>query len=288
MKKAESILYFFLSLFLAACVHDHPEGAGSREISLEWQSERPDELAEIQLWVFGNDGILKESTVFATLDEARAARLTVEAEPCTLVAATCQESHYSFTARPGETTLEGLLIVLNDASSNPPHIHSGVANVAATAQTAVVTLVRVLSELQFTITDVPREIVKIRATVLNCARGFHPGVNRLGGEATAALLGEVVPADGQAVFPPRRLMPVVPALQNRAATETGYDTRMAIEMTCADGRTLTFEVAAPPMKNNGSYAPVARYGQFEKDVVLTLTDINGWGASDTVEGDIEL
>lgn len=287
MKKTASILSLVLLLTLAACVHDHPEGEGNREIRLEWQSAYPGELAEIHLWKFGSDGVLIESETFATLDEARAARLTLSGGACTLVAATCPASHYSFTAKLGETTLDRLTVTLNDPSSNPPHIQSGAVTVPPQAQTATVNMVRVLSELQFTIKNVPPEVVRVSATVLNCARGFCPGVNRLEVPVTASL-GEVVPVDGQAVFPPQRLMPVVPVAEGRAVAEAAYDTRMEVEMTYAGGETLTFEVEAPPMKNNGSYSPTAGYGQFTKDVVLTLTGINGWGTSDTVEGEIEM
>lgn len=288
MKKTASILSLVLLLTLTACVHDHPEGEGNREIRLEWQSAYPGELAEIHLWIFGSDGVLAGSETFATLDDARAARLTLPGGTCTLVAATCPASHYSFTAKPGETTPDRLTITLNDPSSNPPHIQSGVVTVPPQAQTATVILVRVLSELQFTIKNVPPEVIRVSATVLNCARGFCPGVNRLEDVPVTASLGEVVPADGQAVFPLRRLMPVVPAAEVRAAAEAAYDTRMEVEMTYAGGETLTFQVEAPPMKNNGSYNPTAGYEQFTKDVVLTLTDINGWGTSDTVEGEIEM
>lgn len=288
-KKYYLPLIALLAAVFAGCVHDHPDGVGDRELTLEWQSEQPGELTDIHLWVFGADGLLKESRTFATLDEAQGVRLTLPAEACTLVAATCPDSYYRLeNVNTGETTLDGLFITLRDASSNPPHIQSGVVGVAADAQTARITPVRVLSELQFTIRNIPSDVVKVRAEVLNCARGFYPGVNRLEKTTETVALGEIVPAGGKAEFPLRRLMPVVSPAEVRAVEETEYDTRMAVHMTYSNGETLTFEVSAPPMKNNGSYTASTEYGQLEKDVVLELTPINGWTESDTVEGNIEL
>lgn len=305
--KQKCYLFFItlLATVFASCGHDRSDDENNRELSLEWQSEHPGELSDIHLWVFGADGLLKESRTFATLDEAQGVRLTLPAEACTLVAATCPASHYSFTAPTGETTLDGLLITLRDASSNPPHIQSGAAGITADAQTARISLVRVLSELQLTIRNIPSDVVKARAEVLNCARGFYPGVNRLEKTTETVALGEIVPADGKAEFPLRRLMPVVsqtaenPAYRtaataitavpgSRVTQEAEYDTRMAVHMTYDNGKTLTFEVSAPPMKNNGSYTASTEYGQLEEDVVLELTPINGWTESDTVEGNIEL
>lgn len=160
--------------------------------------------------------------------------------------------------------------------------------VTADAQTARITPVRVLSELQFTIRNLPPDVVKVRAEVLNCAGGFYPGINRLAKTTETVALGEIVPAGGKAEFPLRRLMPVVSPTEVRAVEEAEYDTRMAVHMTYGNGETLTFEVSAPPMKNNGSYTASTEYGQLEKDVVLRLTSINGWGDSATVEGNMEL
>ena len=123
------LLIALLTTLLASCIHDHPDGAGNRELTLEWQSEHPAELTGIHLWIFGADGLLKESRTFATLDEAQGARLAIPEEACTLVAATCPDSYYRLsTVQPGETTLDDLLITLRDASSNPPHIQSGGGN----------------------------------------------------------------------------------------------------------------------------------------------------------------
>ncbi len=290
MKKQYYFLFIaLLSVVLTGCIHDHPDGVGNRELSLQWQSEHPGELTDIHLWVFGADGLLKESRTFATLDEAQGVRLTLPSEACTLVTATCPASHYSLgNVKTGETTLDGLFITPNDASSNPPHIQSGAVGITADAQTARISLVRVLSELQFTIRNIPPDVVKVRAEVLNCARGFYPGVNRLEKTMETVALGEIVPVGGKAEFPLRRLMPVVSPAEVRAVEETEYDTRMAVHMTYSNGETLTFEVSAPPMKNNGSYTASTEYGQLEEDVVLELTSINGWTESDTVEGNIEL
>lgn len=307
--KQKCYLFFItlLATVFTSCGHDRSDDENNRELTLEWQSEQPGELTDIHLWVFGADGLLKESRTFATLDEAQGVRLTLPAEACTLVAATCPDSHYSLgNVKTGETTLDGLFITLNDASSNPPHIQSGAVGVTADAQTARITPVRVLSELQFTIRNIPSDVVKVWAEVLNCARGFYPGVNRLEKTTETVALGEIVPAGGKAEFPLRRLMPVVsqtaenPAYWtaatatitavpgSRATQEAEYDTRMAVHMTYDNGETLTFEVSAPPMKNNGSYTAATEYGQLEKDVVLELTPINGWTESDSVEGNIEL
>lgn len=90
--KQKCYLFFItlLATVFASCGHDRSDDENNRVLSLEWQSEHPGELADIHLWVFGADGLLKESRSFATLDEAQGIRLTLPAEACTLVAATCR------------------------------------------------------------------------------------------------------------------------------------------------------------------------------------------------------
>lgn len=271
-----------LILFIVGCVHEYPDGEGNKEMAIEWRSNHLEELLDVHLWMFNKDDLLEREYVFATSGEL-ASNLILSGENCTLVAATCPVEYYSCEIEKGVTRLSDLRVMLKDVSSNPPHVQSGIVAVASQENKAVLSLVRVLSELQFTIKNIPSDVVKIRAEVLNCARGFYPGVNRLDGEITTVLLGEVIPIDGIANFPMRRLMPVVSGGKGRI--EVTYSTRMSVTITYGDATTTTFEVEAPALQNNGTYEPEIQYEWLRKGVVLQLTEINGWGSSDEISGE---
>lgn len=282
MRKICNLLYILLLFFVVSCIHKYPHEEDESGMHVEWQSVHPEELTDIRLWVFDSNELLKETYVFATLDDARSVCLAIPSEQMTLVAATCPSSSYSVTAKTGETTLAALLVALNDASSNPPHIQSGMTKVNAGTSEACITLVRVLSELRFTIKNVPPEVVKIEVKVLNCARGFYPGTNKLGNAVTVVTLGELSPVDGQVIFPLCRLMPVIPEAENSGVT--GNDTRITVTMTYADGVTSLFRVEAPTLENNGVYEVISEYEWYRKGITLRLDEINGWRNSNTVEG----
>lgn len=277
------ILSGLLSITLSGCIHQYPEAAGNHPVSLTWTSDHPDELTGIRLWIFNEKDVLIKEVQFANLAEARAANVELPAAPCKLVAATCPASHYTCPAIPGKTRLADLLITVNTPGTNPPHIQSGAATITAESGRVQIRMTRILSELEFLLKNLPKEVVQVRAEVLNSADGFYPGTATLTDQNTTVPLGELVPdAEGNARFPLTRLMPVTNVSVSRAAEPT---TQMAVTMTTAAGEEIKYDVIAPTLESNEYYDPEAGYELFKEGTVVVAT-IKDWGnGNDEEEGD---
>lgn len=289
MKKIQYIYRLILlclpCLYLAGCVHEYPEGEGKHPLALVWTSKQPDDLKGIRLWIFDRNEVLIGEQQFADLEEARSARIALPAAPCTLVAATCPASHYTCEAVPGKTRLSELVITVNEPGSNPPHIQSGVVAVTSESKQVEIHMSRILSELEFRLTNMPAEVVKVRAEVLNSVDGFYLGINRLTDRNTTIHLGELAPdADGSVRFPLMRLMPVITNSRSRAEV---VPTRMLVTLTTAQGEDVKFDVVAPTLESDEYYDPEAGYELFKEGTVVVAT-IKDWkpGNDEGEEGDV--
>lgn len=289
MKNIQSIyrliLLFLPCLYLASCIHEHPEGTGNHPVTLTWTSKQPDELKNIRLWIFDEKEVLIREQQFSDINEARGADIELPATPCTLVAATCPASHYTCPVTPGTTRIADLLITVNAPGSNPPHIQSGVAVITAQSQQVELRMSRILSELEFSLKNMPAEVVKVRAEVLNSADGFYPGMNKLTDRNTTIFLGELTPdADGNVRFPLTRLMPVTNVPLSRAEANA---TKMAVTLSTVKGEELKFDVVAPTLESDEYYDPEAGYELFKEGSVVVAT-IKDWnpGNDGGEEGDV--
>lgn len=280
------ILLCLSCLYLAGCIHEYPEGEGNHPLSITWSSKQPDDLKGIRLWIFDANGVLIREQQFADLAEARSANIALPAVPCTLVAATCPTSHYTCEAVSGKTRMSDLVITVNEPGSNPPHIQSGVAAVTAESKQVEIRMSRILSELEFSLKNMPTEVVKVRAEVLNSADGFYPGTVRLTDRTTTIHLGELTPdAEGNVRFPLIRLMPVITNPISRA--DDVVPTRMLVTLTTVGGEEVPFDVVAPTLESDEYYDPEAGYELFKEGAVVVAT-IKDWkpGNNDGEEGDV--
>lgn len=279
------ILLCLPCLYLAGCIHEYPEGEGNHPLTIVWSSKQPDDLKGIRLWIFDRNEVLLSEQQFADLEEARSANVALPAAPCTLVAATCPASHYTCEAVPGKTRLGELVITVNEAGSNPPHIQSAVAEVIAESKQVEMRMSRILSELEFSLKNMPAEVVKVRAEVLNSADGFYPGTVRLTDRNTTIYLGELAPdAEGNVRFPLIRLMPVITKPISRADV---VPTQMLVTLTTAKGEEVKFDVVAPTLESDEYYDPEAGYELFKEGAVVVAT-IKDWkpGNDEGEEGDV--
>lgn len=279
------ILLCLSCMFFTGCIHEYPEGEGNHPLTLIWTSKQPDDLKGIRLWIFDQNEILIREHQFANIEEARSARIAILATPCTMVAATCPASHYNCEVVPGKTRMSELAITVKNPSSNPPHIQSGIAVVTAESKQVEIHMSRILSELEFRLKNMPVEVVKVRAEVINSADGFYPGTNRLTDRNTIINLGELAPdGNGDAHFPLIRLMPVtnLPAIQ--ASTIT---TQRLVTFTTAKGEEVKFDVVAPTLESDEYYDPEAGYELFKEGTVVVAT-IKDWepGNDRGEEGDV--
>lgn len=282
------ILLYLPCFCLASCVHEYPEAAeGKHPLTLLWTSKQPDDLKDIRLWIFDRNEVLIREQQFAHLDEARSARISLPDAPCTLVAATCPASHYTCPAVPGTTRLSELVITVNQPGSNPPHIQRGTALITAETSNAEMPMSRILSELEFTLKNMPAEVVKVRAEVLNSPDGFYPGIGRLTNRNTTIQLGELAPdAEGNVRFPLFRLMPVTTQPRSRVEDEPD-PTRMLVTLTTIKGEQKVFDVVAPALESDEYYDPEAGYELF-KEGALVVATIKDWkpGNDGGEEGDV--
>lgn len=272
------ILVGLLCIALTGCIHEYPEGTGNHPVTVTWTSTHPDELAGIRLWIFDEKDVLIKEQQFADINEARQANIELPATSCRLVAATCPTSHYTCEAVPGKTRLADLLITVNEPGSNPPHIQSGTVAVTVESKNVEIRMTRTLSELEFFLKNLPPEIVKVCAEVLNSAHGFYPGMMKLTDRNTTIFLGELTPdAAGNVRFPLVRLMPVTNVPVSKASVPRVVEptTQMAVTMTTAKGEELIFDVLAPTLESGEYYDPEAGYELFKEGIVM-ITTVRDW------------
>lgn len=274
-----------LLMFLTGCSHDHPDTDDNHPLAITWTSKQPGELKNIRLWIFDRNGVLLREQQFAGLEEARTAKIELPAASFTLVAATCPASHYTCQAVPGKTQLSELVITVNQPGSNPPHIQSGVATVTAESQQVEMRMSRILSELEFSLSNMPPEVVKVRAEVMNSADGFYPGTSRLTDRYSTIPLGELTPdAERNIRFPLVRLMPVITQPTSRT---DAVSTRMLVTLITDKGEEQVYDVVAPTLESDEYYDPTAGYELFKKGTVVVAT-IKDWnpGNDGGEEGDV--
>lgn len=248
-----------------------------------------DAVGDIRLWVYQSDGLLVDEYHHADTKLLSSSALALDAGEYVLIAASNLVAPFSTnqTIGNGIKPYEGLAFTLNDASASPAHAHYGIQRVTVKGNDITHTEVamnRILAELQFTIKDVPTNVVKAEAKITNVAESFLPYSGQLNPYTDVADLGSLAPKDGVISFPMKRLMPVVNA-QNRAGTDA-VTTLLQFTFLYADGEAVMFKAEAPAIENGGTYTPEVVFDVFRPDMTVTITDINGWAQGGTNEGEI--
>lgn len=272
-------------LALTSCSKDsHEEKQG---LAVSFTMPNDDAIDDIHLWIFNSNDVLEDEYSFKSAAAMASKLLPLAAGKHMIVAGINLTAPFSYSTTIGSTKIDELLVLLTDAKASPSHAHYGIqtVNVKDNGITQVeVNMTRVLAELQFSIHNVPAEVVSVEAEVLNCAKGFYPGTGKLTEETAQVDMGKQTPASGDVNFPLLRVMPVVTPVTGRAVEEA--KTQIRFIFTFNDGKSTTVEVVAPIMQNGGSYTPEVEYETLQQDLIVDITGINGWGENPPIGGEI--
>lgn len=262
-------------LTLTSCCKDsHEEKQG---LAVSFTMSNDDAINDIHLWLFNSNKVLEDEYNFNSTTAMASKLLPLVAGEHTVVSGINLTAPFSYSTAIGITKMDELLVLLTNAKASPSHAHYGIqaVNVKDNSITqAEIKTIRVLAELQFSIRNVPVEVVSVEAEVMNCARGFYPATGKLTEEMAQVKLGKQAPVGGDVNFPLLRVMPVVEPIEVRAAVET--KTHIRFIFTFSDGKSKEVEVIAPIMQNGGSYAPEVEYDTLKDKVTVDITSIQDW------------
>lgn len=262
-------------LALTSCSKDsHEEKQG---LAVSFTMPNDDAIDDIHLWIFNSNDVLEDEYSFKSAAAMASKLLPLAAGKHMIVAGINLTAPFSYSTTIGSTKIDELLVLLTDAKASPSHAHYGIqtANVKDNGITQVeVKMTRVLAELQFSIHNVPAEVVSVEAEVLNCAKGFYPGTGKMTAETAQVDMGKQTPVNGDVNFPLLRVMPVVEPTPMRAAEET--KTHIRFIFTFTDGKSTEVEVIAPIMQNGGTYTPEVEYETLKEKVTVDITGIPDW------------
>lgn len=274
-------------LTLTSCCKDsHEEKQG---LAVSFTMSNDDAVNDIHLWLFNSNKVLEDEYNFNSTTAMASKLFPLEAGEHTVVAGINLTAPFSYSTAIGITKMDELLVLLTNAKASPFHAHYGIQAVNVKDNSIIqaeIKMIRVLAELQFSIRNVPVEVVSVEAEVVNCARGFYPATGRLTEEMAQVDMGKQTPVGGDVNFPLLRVMPVVETTSVRAVEET--KTHIRFIFTFNDGKSTEVEVIAPIMKNGGSYTPEVEYDTLKDKVTVDITSIPDWvddsmGSGEAVE-----
>lgn len=262
-------------LTLTSCSKDsHEEKQG---LAVSFTMPNDDAINDIHLWLFNSNNVLEVEYSFKSAAAIASKLLPLATGEHTVVAGINLTDPFSYSTTIGTTKMDELLVLLTDAKASPTHAHYGVQSIVI-ADNAVtqadIKMTRVLAELQFSIKNMPTEVVSVEAEVLNCAKGFYLATGKLTAETAQVDMGKQAPVNGDVNFPLLRVMPVVEPTEVRAAVE--IKTHIHFIFTFSDGKSKEVEVIAPIMQNGGSYAPEVKYDTLKDKVTVDITSIQDW------------
>lgn len=279
------LIYLLIALIsLASCTDDAHQSEQGLAVTLQ---QSGDAIHDVALWAFDAQGILAAEFYFETPQAVAKELISLADGSYTIVAASNIKKAFAHNAVVGKTQLNELLITINEASSSPIHSHYGVSQAILTA--GIVTRVnlslnRSMAQLQFTISNVPVEVVSARLQVLNSSIGYYPAINRLHPQSQAVDLGSIGVENGALTFADMNLMPVVPL--NTRAEDTNLSTLMWLTLTYANGGVLSFALEAPALQNGGVYTPNINYSVLRPGAITLISSINGWIEQEAIHGEI--
>lgn len=282
MKKLLLIIGLCSVLGFAGCDRNAHKDDNGLVIALSMPVSDP--IEDIRVWLFDSREVLIGTFDYVNASALALARHEVETGDYTVVVATNVKEPFTTNFTGSKTPLQNLLIGLSDASASPVHLHYGLKKTTVKAEgltLAMVDMSRAMAELQFTITNVPAEIVDAQIEVINTACGFYPAKGLLTQEIQVADLGRVAPQNRQITFPLKRIMPTA---NNGSESET--QTQLRVTFRYQNGGTLKFYATAPAMVNGGIYTPRIDYVSFRPGLELQITQINGWIEQPAINGEI--
>ena len=269
---------------LTACDKDDYKDEQGVVIELNMPSE--DQTEDIDVRVFGSDGILANHYDFASGEELGSRLLPLSSGDYTIVATSNTNAHFSHSQQIGKTTLAELLLTMNEPYSAQSHSHYGVAEVAVVGErytNVTVDANRIFAEVAVSMKNLHEDIVAVEMIIKNSAKGLYPAVHKLTNEYNSTHLGKISAEGNRVKFPVLTIMPSVSMLPKSRATST---TLTEFVFHYKNGDKVAMEATLPIMENGGTYTPELDFKIFKKDIIINITDIIGWGDGEDHEGEI--
>lgn len=286
MKYTLYILVISLFVTIAGCNKEsHDTECGAVPALTE---QKNDAVNDIHLWVYDHNGKEMSQHSYSSYTEVAATLLPLPAGEYTFVVATNLTEPFKVQkGTAAATDLENLYVKLNGPSASPAHAHYAVQHTTVSAEgiTRVpLAMNRVMTEMGFTIKNVPAEVVKATLQITNAAEGFYPGIRKLSPQTALVSLGEQYPADGVLSFPMKQIMPVIMPM-NRSGEATPK-TLLQLTLTYITGDTHIFDLEAPATQNGNTYMPEIEYSILRLGVTIEINAINGWVELPPISGEV--
>ena len=271
-------------LFFTSCCKDSDSDCKKKIIVTLVSTEDP--ITDVTLWTFGADNTLKQIYEFTSLQDASITITHLPVGEYQIVAVTNTNDAFTHNSVIGTTTLSELLLTINNPSLSVAHSHYGATTVTmeqGRVSKAQIALRRTMAEMQFTIKDIPSEVVSAQLYVLNSSIGYYPGASRLHSDVATVDLGHITPQSGLLQFDNKRLMPTV-SMPTKAAGDV--KTILKLILHYDNGGELPFHVETPALQNGGVYTPVITYSQLRPGITTEINTINGWVELPPINGEI--
>lgn len=275
--------YIILALLLLTGCHQHDHKNSGIAVAL--QSKVNDPINDIAIWAFNDQQKLAEEFYFKSPCELASTPLNLSPGSYNLVTVTNMGDAFAHNAQKEVSTLNDLLVIINDASSSPSHVHYGQNTVQVnneTCQRAIIDLNRAMAEMTFSISNVPSEVIGVEMWVVNSAKGGYPGIERLTAETERVSFGLTKPEQGKVQFATKQLMPTVAQSNVKSSPKA----KLEFTMSYDNGVLLTFQAQTPSLNSGGIYAPDIEYSLFRPGITIEIDEINGWIELPPIDGDI--
>lgn len=288
MKNILCILSLFsLTIALSSCNNNAHDGAesGLAVTLISNNGTLNDEINDVTIWFFDANDILVKEFQFDNPIAVAKNLLQLSEGTYSIIAVTNMANSFSHNANINVTTLQELLININESSSSPIHSHYGLGK--ATVNTERVSRVEVqlnrsMAQMQFSIRNTPAEVVSAHLQMLNSSKGYYPGISRLHSDVNTVDFGQGIPINGNLLFSSKNVMPTVAT----TVRSDNVQTQMQLSFIYANGGELSFTLEAPALLNGGEYSPEISYSALRPGKITVLSSINGWVELPPKQGEI--
>ena len=274
------MLFLCIPFAVMSCESDvHENESGGLSVALAWQDTTDETTArDIRVWIYyAADGSLVKSLQYTDVRSLASERYQLNSGAYQVVTAVNLTSPFSVG---NATNINDLLFSLSEASASPQHAFYGVAEATVSSNNAVTvvtdSLHRMMSELSVTIHNAPASSV-LTGTVNNAATGFYPCKAQTNTDQATVTLPKTTAQGTTIQTGTIRLMP----------TANGQGkTKLALQITLADGQVSNFDIEAPAMKAGGKYEITLNYQEMRAYMDLSSCVINSWTEGWTYNSEI--
>jgi len=239
-----------------------------------------DRTGAIKLRIFNSEDVLIKDIDYSSVNELSKTLFDLPFGDYTIVETSKTQNIFVVNEEIGNTKLQDLCMILKKPSSSPEEAFYGVKKIKVKTEEFMpieIQMNRVFAEIHVTVIEIPDVIIKVSGEVINTAKGFYPGIEKLTSDTADVELGKVNVVNGTAVIPTRRLMPVTNSVLTK--TENSFETQgtqIEFKFFKKDGVMFEFMAQMPIIKNGGIYSHEFKFNNFMPELVLNLIHITDW------------